>query len=113
MTWTRIATASLLVAGAVTLVVAQPASVEQSMSRAARALLATLDPPQVDKIKFAFNAEERFNWHYIPRTRLGLPFKEMTEKQRDAAFALIKVGLSQKGFTKTETIRSFEPILKA
>src|SRR4029450_12940147 len=89
------------------------ASVEQSMSRAAKALLATLDPPQVGKVKFAFNAEERFNWHYIPRTRLGLPFKEMNERQRDAAFALIKVGLSQKGFTKPEPIRRFEPILKA
>jgi Protein of unknown function (DUF3500) len=113
MTIKRIVLASFLIAAAAGLVIAQPQSAEQAMARAARALLATLDAPQVEKIRFAFNSEERFNWHYIPRTRLGLPFKEMNDKQREAALALIKVGLSQKGFTKTETIRSFEPILRA
>jgi Protein of unknown function (DUF3500) len=86
---------------------------EQAMSAAAKALLATLDDGQRAKIRFPMEAEERFNWHFIPRDRQGLPLKMMTPPQRDAAFALLKTGLSEKGFTKAETIRSLEIILKA
>ena len=112
MTVRRSIAAAILFAGAAALVVAQPQSPEQAMSRAAKALLAALDDGQRQKIQFDFGSEERFNWHFVPRTRLGLPLKEMTESQRAAAFALLKTGLSQQGYTKAETIRSFENILR-
>lgn len=82
-----------------------------AMAAAARAFLATLDAGQRPKAQFAFDAEERFNWHFTPVPRAGLPLKEMTPPQRDAAFALLHVGLSQKGYTKAEAIRALEPIL--
>lgn len=113
MTIRRIALAGVLFAGAAALVLAQPRSTEDAMARAATALLSSLDATQRGKIQFTFDHEERFNWHFIPRTRLGLPLKEMSEKQRDAAFALLRTGLSAQGFTKAETIRSFEHILFA
>ena len=109
----RVTAAALLCGGAVALVVAEPQSANQAMARAAKALIATLEPAQLEKLRFPFASEERFNWHFIPRTRLGLPLKEMTEAQRTAAFALLKTGLSEKGYTKAETIRSFEDILRA
>ena len=37
-----------------------------------QALLASLDDAGRGKIQFAFDSEERFNWHFIPRTRLRL-----------------------------------------
>ena len=86
---------------------------EQTMAAAAKALLGALDQPQQTKIRFAFEADERLNWHFIPRERKGLPLKEMTPRQRELAMALLKTGLSARGFTKAETIRSLENVLRA
>ena len=93
--------------------VAEQGRPEVTMAGAAKALLGALDDTQRAKIQFAFDSEERFNWHYIPRARKGLPLAEMTPAQRDAAFALLKTGLSSSGFTRAESIRSLELVLRA
>ncbi|HXT71976.1 MAG TPA: DUF3500 domain-containing protein [Vicinamibacterales bacterium] len=93
--------------------VAEQARPEAGMARAAGDFLKTLDDAQRAKATFAFDSEERFNWHFIPRERKGLPLKEMTAAQRDAAFALLKTGLSASGFSRAETIRSLELVLRA
>jgi hypothetical protein len=93
--------------------VAEQARPEAAMARAATNFLAVLDATQRAKAQFAFESEERFNWHFIPRTRQGLPLKEMTPAQRDAAFALLKTGLSASGFSRAESIRSLELVLRA
>jgi hypothetical protein len=101
-------------AGAAVAAATFPAGAESpasAMAAAANAFLATLDAGQRAKAQFAFDAEERFNWHFTPVPRAGLPLKQMTPAQRDAAFALLHVGLSEKGYTKAETIRALEPIL--
>lgn len=86
---------------------------EAAMARAAAAFLSSLDEAQRTRATFPFDSDERFNWHFIPRERKGLPLKEMTPAQRDAAFALLKTGLSASGFTRAETIRSLELVLRA
>ena len=91
---------------------AQSGRPDQTMATAAQALLTALDDGQRDKLRFGFDAEERLNWHFIPRERKGLPLKEMTPPQRDAAMALLKTGLSASGFTKAETIRRIEEVLR-
>ena len=93
--------------------VAEQARPEVAMAHAANAFLKTLDDAQRAKASYAFDSEERFNWHFVPRTRNGLPLKEMTQAQRDAAFALLKTGLSAEGFSRAETIRSLELVLRA
>jgi hypothetical protein len=92
---------------------AEQARPEVAMARAATAFLKTLDDGQRAKAQYAFDAEERFNWHFIPRERKGLPLKEMTPAQREAAFALLKTGLSASGFSRAESIRSLELVLRA
>jgi hypothetical protein len=82
-----------------------------SMASAAQAFLATLDAAGRSKAQFAFDAEERFNWHFTPVPRAGLPLKQMTPAQREKAFALLHVGLSEKGYSKAEAIRALEPVL--
>lgn len=82
-----------------------------TMAGAAHALLASLDDAQKAKAQFAFDAEERFNWHFTPVPRAGLPLKQMTPAQREKAFALLHVGLSEKGYSKAEAIRALEPVL--
>ena len=108
----RILLAVALLAATAVVTIVQPRP-EQAMAAAAKALLASLDDTQKGNIRFPMDSEERFNWHFIPRDRKGVSLKMMTPAQRDAAFALLKTGLSEKGFTKAETIRSLEIILKA
>ncbi len=82
------------------------------MSYAARNFLASLTPEQTAKAVMPFDAEERFNWHYIPRPRQGLPLKEMTPTQQHLAHALLSSCLSQSGYQKATTIMSLEEVLK-
>jgi hypothetical protein len=83
------------------------------MSEAARAFLASLAPEERARATFQFTDEERFNWHYIPKVRKGLPFKDMNSAQKHLAHALLSAGLSQRGYIKAITIMSLDEILKA
>ena len=102
----------ILTAGGI-LVLARQTRPDAAMANAAKALIGTLNQEQAAKIRWPFDSEERFNWHFVPRERKGLSFKDMTEAQRKAAFDLLRAGLSAKGFTKAETIRSLEVVLRA
>lgn len=82
------------------------------MSQAALNFLAALSPEQVKKATYSFTDEERYNWHFIPRERNGLPLKDMTPTQKHLAHALLSAGLSQKGYIKATSIMSLEEILK-
>ena len=81
------------------------------LASSAKAFVSSLDEPQRAKVQFAFDSDERFNWFFIPKDREGLPLKQMTASQQQAALALLQVGLSQKGFSKAETIRHLDLVL--
>jgi len=81
------------------------------MARAARAFLEGLNAEARGKAQFAFDADERFNWHFVPKPRAGLALKGMSDAQRRTAVELLKAGLSEKGYTKAETIRTLETVL--
>ena len=84
------------------------------MATAAKALIAAVgESPAKAKLLWKFDDAERFNWHFIPRERQGLPYKEMTDAQRAAAVALLKTGLSTSGYGKAEAIRDLEDVLLA
>ena len=89
----------------------QGAPPADAMAEAARSFLAGLDADSRAKAQLAFDAEERFNWHFVPRPRAGLPLKQMSEPQRKTAMDLLRAGLSEKGYTKAETIRTLETVL--
>jgi hypothetical protein len=78
----------------------------------AKAFLASLTPEQLTKAKMPFTSDERFNWHFIPKDRLGLPLKEMTPPQKHLAQALLAAGLSQRGYIKATSIMSLEDVLR-
>jgi hypothetical protein len=82
-----------------------------AMVAAARGFLDALTPELKARAQLPFDAEERTNWHYVPRQRQGLPLKAMTDAQRRAAMNLLRAGLSEKGYTKAETIRALEDVL--
>jgi hypothetical protein len=81
------------------------------MADAANNFLNALSPEQEAKATFALTDEERFDWHFIPKPRKGLPFKEMSAAQQKLAYALLNSGLSQRGYAKAVTIMSLEQIL--
>ncbi|HKC34781.1 MAG TPA: DUF3500 domain-containing protein [Chitinophagaceae bacterium] len=82
------------------------------MAKAAYVFLQTLSEKQKVKIQFGFNDEERYNWHYIPRSRKGLTLNEMTDQQIKAAFALLRTALSDTGFNKANSIMQLENVLR-
>src|SRR5262245_32668103 len=78
----------------------------EDMSLAAKNFVAALTPDQRTKAVIEFKSDERFNWHYIPRERKGLPLKEMSAPQRQLAHSLLTSALSTQGYTKTTNIIS-------
>ncbi len=81
------------------------------MVAAAEAFLATLDGDARAKGVFAFDDEERFNFHFIPRARNGLPLDDMTQEQRSAAHLLLQSVLSSQGYLKATGVMQLEGIL--
>ncbi len=73
---------------------------------AATQFLSSLTPEQRAKAVITFGDANRFDWHYVPRPgqRKGLPLKEMTAPQRQAAQKLLSTTLSAKGLRQSGQI---------
>ena len=82
------------------------------MSDTAKTFLASLTPEQRALATFQFQDEQRFDWHFIPKPRKGLPLRAMTPAQKHLAQALLSAGLSQRGYIKASTIMSLEEVLR-
>ncbi len=108
----RLLLALMLLPGLAETVAAQTAPAASTMLDAGGAFLATLDPAQKSRVVFPFNSEERFRWFYTPVSRKGIPLKELNATQQKAALALLRAGLSEKGYSKAETIRKLEDVLR-
>ncbi|HZI53438.1 MAG TPA: DUF3500 domain-containing protein, partial [Chitinophagaceae bacterium] len=82
------------------------------MAAAANKLLMSLSEKQKDKIQFDFDDNERYNWHYVPKSRKGIPLKDLAGTQHSAAMELLRTALSDTGFKKTTDIIYLEGILR-
>jgi hypothetical protein len=82
------------------------------MAEAANRFLAALTPEQRAKATFAFEEDERQNWHFVPVERKGLALRDMTSAQKHLATALLSAGLSQQGYLKAESVMSLEDVLR-
>ena len=85
------------------------------MSEAANAFLSSLPQEQRARAAFAFEAPERVRFHFIPPEsfeRHGVPIKEMGQAQRERAHALLRTGLSQRGYMTATQIMEAEGILQ-
>ena len=81
------------------------------MSAAADAFISSLSADQRAKATFTFEDEQRLDWHFIPRARKGIPFKELDSTQRLLGNALMGAGLGQRGLIRAVTIMSLDAIL--
>ena len=111
-------TAFLLVVG-IAYVAQQADASGANMVSTANAFVGTLSADQKKQGVFAFDSDERLNWHFIPMqdketrkyTRKGVPLEEMSAEQKKAALALLKAGTSDAGNVAVTTIMSLEAIL--
>ena len=81
------------------------------IERAVRDFLNSLGPDLRRRAVFPFEAEERWNWHYIPKARNGVALKTMTAAQRQAAMGLLRAALSERGYARAEDIIWLENVL--
>jgi hypothetical protein len=110
----------LLWLGCVVAYIAATAAADRSpatMANAAGKFLSSLTPEQKQVAAFAFdNTAERERFGFVPtemHPRVGLMIEKMTPVQREAAHALLKSGLSQKGYMTTTSIMELETLLNA
>ena len=87
-----------------------PAGTAAEMAKAAQTFLELLDDQRRAATVIVFEDEERFNWHYIPRERKGLPLKAMNSAQRKAAHALMRSALSSRGYLKATGVMQAERV---
>ena len=90
-----------------------PIELTQQMLDVSTRFLSSLDPEQQNIAQYAFEDEERLNWHFIPRDRKGVSLKSLSEEQRSNAMVLLQSFLSAKGFAKSESVRGLENVLAA
>ncbi|MFD1140709.1 DUF3500 domain-containing protein [Larkinella insperata] len=86
--------------------------VGKEMAAAVQTFVNSLDADQRKLAVFPFDSEERFDWHYVPRKRNGLPLKQMNPQQRKAAMVLLKTALSDQGYEKVTSIIDLENVLR-
>ncbi len=90
---------------------AAPSVAALDAASAAQAFMATLDAAAREKALYPLADEERFDWHFIPRERNGLPLSGMTAEQRAAAHDLLQSALSSQGYHKANAIIELERVL--
>jgi hypothetical protein len=81
--------------------------------KAATSFLASLDQAQVKVAQYDFDADERFNFHFVPKDRNGLAFRAMNAAQQAAALELMSSCLSQLGMDRVRSIRDTELVLRS
>lgn len=81
------------------------------MADAATALLGELNATQKKICQFKLDDPERLNWHFIPRDRKGLSFRDLEGSPRAAARKLLSTGLTGAGFERVLKVMSLEEVL--
>ncbi|MEI7577437.1 MAG: DUF3500 domain-containing protein [Armatimonadota bacterium] len=79
---------------------------------AAKTFLGTLTDVQRQAVLVPFSSEQRFQWAYVPLTRKGISWAEMSPEQRKAAERLLASALSNEGIVKVDGIRQLELVLR-
>jgi hypothetical protein len=64
------------------------------------------------RLVLPFTDEARSDWHYTPRQRSGVPYKDMNTAQRQATNALLRTALSAPGLDKVHAIMALEIALR-
>jgi uncharacterized protein DUF3500 len=81
-------------------------------SAAALELIGRMDPDARNRLLQPFTDEARSDWHYTPRRRTGVPWKDMDGRQRAACTALLRTALTAAGLDKVRAVMALEIALR-
>jgi len=87
------------------------ATTSSRMATAAQAYVATLGSAELDRGTWELDAEQRFDWHFVPWERYGVRIRDMNPEQRTAAHGLLQSVLSSQGYLKATGVMQLEGIL--
>jgi len=71
-----------------------------------------LSPALQQKAQYKLDDAERFNWHFVPRSRNGVALRDLNEEQRKEVFELLKISLGDHGYQKATSIVNHENTLR-
>jgi hypothetical protein len=91
---------------------AQTVDAGQRIAEAATRFLAGLDDGQRKQALIAFEAGDRLDWHYIPRSRQGLTLAAMRPAQAEEARVLFASVLNERGLQALDNVRLVESVLR-
>lgn len=81
-------------------------------TRAAIALVKSLDEKQRQQVVLSYDTPQRLGWHFIPKDqRKGLQLRDMSPQQQKLALEVLRAALSQIGADKAQAIMDLENIL--
>lgn len=83
-----------------------------SPSAAARGLIEATPAAARGALVRPFTDAARSDWNYTPRRRTGIPWRDMSAAQREAATALIRTVLSDAGLEKVRSVMALEIALR-
>lgn len=84
----------------------------QDLVSSANTFLNSLDEKLKAKVQYTMDNPERFNWFFVPRDRNGVSMRNFSEAQREAALKMLKVSVSDQGYTKATSIMGLDKVLK-
>ena len=90
------------------------AEASQSFNNPASDFLNSLSKEQHEKAVFSFNDNKREIWSFLPGAiiwRPGLKLNELSEKQTELLFILLRSSLSETGYNKAKDIIELENVL--
>ena len=93
--------------------VAPQAPAADAMFTAWQALASRLSAEQQQRMAFAFDGEERTDWAYVPRQRVGLPIGAVDDAGMEAVRGLLGTGLGAEGTEQAFRIVALEEVLFA
>jgi len=88
-----------------------PSAAANEMAEAATGFLESLNPDQKAIASFDYLDGERIFWYYPPLNRHGLALRDMDEKQRELAYALMASGLAERSYEQAKQIIDLELVL--
>ena len=88
------------------------AAQDARMRLAVEKVLGALPAPLRTQATKPFEDRDRLEWHYTPRSRNGVSFKEMDKPAREATHALLRNALSAAGYRKVTNIIELEIVLR-
>ena len=86
-------------------------SARDPMTNTALALLESIGPDGESDVLYPFDGDDRTDWHFTPRSRIGLSLDNLSAESRDLVFALLATALSEQGLRKAEGVIQLEGIL--